>query len=754
MNPFEAKLSDATRIRLTFLQEDVLRIQRVQSGPFADSGLNRYGFIISTPPLQGKVMVEESPAGYTAETSALRVTFAHDSGEVAIEDKRLNRLLLRQVVTNLDAGHAFAGFEAEEDEDWVGFGDQTRERLYHRGQIADLWVRNVSSYIPVPFFMSTRGVGILVNTTHHIVFDMCASEPNRFSWSDKRGIVDYYVFAANNFKQILGQYTTLTGKPKLPPLWSFGLWYLCRMQANDHEVVNNALQFRREKIPCDVIGLEPGWMQTNYDYSIEKDWHSDRFPIPSYARLGPYNFFNALYRMGYHLGLWLCNHYDLSYEAERQASGGGSGEDEAAAQAGSLYGSVEIDDHLESAEERFDHTTHREEAWFDHLKKFVDQGVSFFKQDAATQVLDHPDRLYGNGMTDDEMHNLYPLLYSKQMYIGYREYTGRRPLTFSPAGWAGCQAWCGTWSGDTGGRLDTLGGLLNLSLIGQSWTTNDMEVIEPEGIHFGYLLPWSQINSWNYFRMPWLQGERTVLLHRYYSSLRSRLIPYLYSWAYHASQAGQPLMIPLTLEFQEDLRCRRILHEYLLGRDLLVTIYDNRVYFPEGRWKDYWSGAIVEGPAEREIRWPEERGGGLFVREGGIIPHGPITQYAGQADPHELMVYLFPSEQKTTLELYEDDGVSLKHTEGQYSLTTITAQARGRHLVVQVEEPRGTFMPKVEDRTWSFTLAVEREPESIEANGKTLNTSLWDYDSHRQEIRISSLHAPLKLVVNDYYSAT
>ncbi|NOY74878.1 MAG: hypothetical protein GXP32_03695 [Kiritimatiellaeota bacterium] len=73
----------------------------------------------------------------------------------------------------------------------------------------------------------------------------------------------------------------MTGRPKLPPVWAFGLWYICRTQANDFEAVSDALNFRREEIPCDVIGLEPGWMEVNYDLSTDKEWSKERFPIPT-----------------------------------------------------------------------------------------------------------------------------------------------------------------------------------------------------------------------------------------------------------------------------------------------------------------------------------------------------------------------------------------------------------------------------------------------------------------------------------------
>lgn len=244
MKAIEKALSAHERIRVTFLKEDVFRVHLVSDGAFKDTGLNRYGFIVEPSDNGPPVKVIERKHGFTAETQRVRVRFTYGSRELVVTDKASDKVVLHQVGIQFDKGKAIARFKAAPKEDWVGFGDQTRERLYHRGHLADLWVRNVKSYIPVPFFMSTLGVGVLVNTTHHIVFDMCKSDPSHFTWRDQRGVVDYYVFVGGDFKEILDKYTDLTGKPKLPPDWSFGLWYICRAQANDYEVVNDAVNFR------------------------------------------------------------------------------------------------------------------------------------------------------------------------------------------------------------------------------------------------------------------------------------------------------------------------------------------------------------------------------------------------------------------------------------------------------------------------------------------------------------------------------
>ena len=191
------------------------------------------------------------------ENSALnRYSFLNEKNvkKIKLENFDIDRFLPEFQIDE----YGKASFAASETEDWIGFGDVCRDRMFHRGYMVDCWVKNIHSYIPVPCFMSTKGYAVLVNSTHRVEFDVCCSRKDRFSWRDYSGKIEFYLFNGGSFKANIALYTQLTGKPELPPEWAFGLWYICRTQANDYEAVNDALNFRREGIPCDIIGLEPG----------------------------------------------------------------------------------------------------------------------------------------------------------------------------------------------------------------------------------------------------------------------------------------------------------------------------------------------------------------------------------------------------------------------------------------------------------------------------------------------------------------
>lgn len=735
----EHGFNKTSRIRVDLLSNNILHISIVpQGGAFQNSGLNRYGFIIPPDSDNFKPQVSAGGQSYSAKTADMQVKINYSTGSIRITNADGTKLLLDQASATFDRGTE-AVFNADKQEDWIGFGDQSRTHLYHRGYTADCDVRyKTSTYIPVPYFMSTNGVGVLVNTTYHTLFDMCKTNANTYNWKNESGTVDYYVIAGKDFKQLINTYTQLTGRPQLPPQWAFGLWFICRDLADDQETINVAYNFRHEKIPCDVIGLEPGWMENRYDYSTKKKWNSKRFPHPYwFADNRPPSFVPPLKNMGFRLELWLCNNYDLSYEAERQA-----GKNPALAMLGTnkttATENIFQDEHL-GGSVHADTVTIIDQPWFKHLEKFVDQGVDFFKQDAAVQMEFHPDRLWGNGMKDKEMHNLYPLLYSQQMYNGFKAKTNRRPAALTPAGWAGFQSFGATWSGDTGGELSTLGGVLNTSIVGGSWSTVDMEVGTKEGIHYGYLLPFSEICSWAYFKMPWLQGDELKAMHKDYAELRSRLFPYLYSSARIATKTGLPLLEPLTIAYPDDKNCRENLHQYLLGPNLMVGIYKKDMYFPAGRWKDYWTGDIVEGRQQKNISWPDNKGGALYVASGAIIPMGPVMQYRGEKPMNDITLYVFPDKKETSFDLYEDDGITFDYEKGKYSITHISTQKTGTTSIVQIDKPEGKFDNKATQRTWTAILNLATKPLSVTMNGLALKENQYSYDERRRELTVGKL---------------
>jgi len=696
----------------------IFRFSLFGRGQSPGSALNRYGFLKDD---WDSADAREASDGDTVTLKTQKAVFSFEKGEqttMVLRDKEGN-MVLEGKARALPEGGFVTEFGLSKNEMLFGLGDQTRERIEHRGTKANMHIVNVATYIPISFLMSTRGYGILVNTTFSHVWDMGASDKRKLALYVPDRNLDIYFFHAADLKGLLAAYTELAGRPVLPPKWSFGLWFICRQQADDFQVISDALNFRDRNIPCDVIGLEPGWMDKDYDFSVEKQWSRERFPIPTYRAD---NFYNALKRLGYKLELWLCNDYDLSYEAERRL--GNKPQPRVKAPGGFLEDDTEKDLHF-TEPVRLDPYTKPDEPWFEHLKRFVDQGADLFKQDGSMQVCDHPDRLWGNGMADEEMHNLYPLLYSQQMYEGFKEHTGRRPCCYTPAGWAGLQRHAGTWTGDTGGGPKTLVACLNLALAGHSLVTCDMQVTTKEGIHYGFLLPWSVVVSWNYFLHPWLLGDGLYSIFCDYARLRSRLIPYLYTYAHVAHTTGLPMIRPLMLEFPHDPKAPNILTQWFLGREFMAGSFSDNVYLPEGKWYDYWTGKAYVGPKTIKYRPPDNRGGALFVRANSIVPLGPLVQYTGQKTDEGMTLQIFVEcDAKAEFRLYDDDGVTFDYEDGKFSLSRIRAEFCGG--VLKIKAPKKLKVQRI-------TARLEKKPRSVSLNGREVSCD-WSQQDKNLEI--------------------
>lgn len=726
---FDFECSTNLSVAVEVLKNSVFHIRAVPAFSANHiSALDKYGYLEKLPEEKNVSIEQNDDDILKIKTVKAALTFDKKSGCFELADKNGKTLLKQNKIVFADR-KVNAAFAVSDSEDFSGFGDVSRERCFHRGEKITCWIRNVKSYICVPFFMSTAGYGLLLNSTYRSLFDMDSARNNTISITDNGGVFDVYLFVGKDFKELLTDYTSVTGRPAMPPIWSFGLWHICNNISNAKDAVDDAYHYRELNIPCDVIGLEPGWMEKVYDYSTTKKWDPVKFPL----MLEPFKFrkrtfVDAIkYGMGYHFELWLCDNYDLTYEEERRCSKDFRIEKEEV-----IIDTEEFDTHLGS-DVRNDKITIPEEPWFEHLKSFVDWGADFFKTDASDQVNNHPDRLYGNGMIDDECHNFYPLMLMRQMYEGFAEHTNRRPFIFNPCGWTTFQKWASTWTGDTGGGPTTLCGMFNTCFAGHGLTTNDMDANKVEGVHFGYLLPLSQINNYSSWKMPWLWGPKMIELHRFYSSLRSRLIPYMYSCMYKTTQDGVPFLMPAAMEFPQDVKCRELLHEHLLGPSLLVSSFTKEIYFPEGEWKDYWSGKYFAGKQDSAIDWPENRGGCLFVREGAIIPMGPVMQYRLEREVDEVELYCYAAEKITHFEYYEDDGVTFDYKNGKYALSPIELVRDEKSITLTLNAHSESRVKK-----WSAVFAAKSAPQQVISDGKSVSFE-WDADS--QEVKVPLIYS-------------
>ena len=676
-------------LKVEKLGEDIWRVRLKRDGAavWPESGMNRYGVFADLPVLS------------TASS--------------------LDCLKVKP-----DVRHVGAGFEIRfplgRDTRVFGLGDVSRDNIQRRPGRYEIYVKNVYSYIPMPVAFTTEGWGFLVNSSWRHTIDVGKADPDAIVCTAKEGEADFYFFTGANHRAMLDTYTRLTGRPALLPVWNFGFTFVANQYIDQFALVDEAMGFRDHEIPCDVIGLEPGWMEKFYDFSTRKRWNATRFFFPYWRPTGPHTFVGAMGRIGMRLSLWLCCNYDLfRYEEELVA-----GKKIGAGANGVVADDSEVwhDDKIEGAKKkkvggaepppsalpgayRGDPEPYRHpegsRPWFEHLRQFVDQGAQAFKLDGSCQVTDWngvPNRKWSNGMKDDEAHNLYPLIYAKQMARGYEEYTGRRAMVNSAGGYAGVQQYVATWAGDTGGGVRPLISVLNLGMSGHSNQSCDMTVRDGagpsgsgvRGLHFGFLAPWAQQNNWDYWDIPWVNSKESVAAFRAYDELRYRLVPYLYGAAAEASRTGWPMARALPLVHPDRPEFEACTNTYYLGDSLIVGVFSKDVTIPPGVWHEWRTGTVVEGPRRLPVVTTPDWGGALYVKGGAIIPTWPVKQHLEKGWNEEVIFEVWPSADGKA-ELYEDDGISLGYRNGEYALTPLLLERTEGGAKFTVGKRRGSF---------------------------------------------------------------
>lgn len=716
---YDGTLKNGTLLHVEAVSERTFRV-RIYDRYDRESGMNRYGFILNRPAPEVTVREEDDTLIVATAQAVLRVSKI--TGEMSLTDAAGKKLLssLNAPVSGHDGWQA--GFTLSAEERIYGLGDVTRERIEKSGFATEMWVKNVKSYIPIPFMTSTAGWGLYLNTTWRHFIDVGHAQPGELHMRGQGGGIDLYLFAGADFETLIDEYTSLTGKPAMLPAWAYGLIYVCNQDVNASEMMQECLNFRREDIPCDVCGLEPGWMSQYYDYSTEKKWDPKKFPIPYWAPKGDATFFGAMQRLGFKLSLWLCCDYDLSFEEERQLSSTRKKDSADTPDADNF----EQDIHFENnGKLSMDHITKVDEGWFEHLRKFVDQGACCFKLDGANQIMEHPDRKWGNGMDDAEMHNLYPLLYNKQMSRGFSDYTGRRSMIYSAGGWAGIQRFSATWAGDTGGGPKPLVHMLNHGYSGHVNTSCDMDVFSAGGIHFGFFQPWSQLCNWAYWRQPWFLTEDRKAMYRFYAKLRYRLLPYIYAMAHRAALTGYPLMRAMSMVFSDMERADALIYQYMFGDDLLTAAFADEITLPEGRWWDAWTNSTVEGGCTLPAAYPETVGGVLYIREGAIIPTCEPGSFIGQKPVSHIELNLYPGSSARVYELYEDDGTTLSYQNGECATARIEMSAeKDGTLTVRIHPRQGHFEGMCATRDYAVNIMTRSAAQRVLINGQNAAYSL------------------------------
>ncbi len=751
---FDILLQNRHALRIQVCRNEIFRIRVSSTGEFQETIMERYGIIktdweptgathikkngkhvistesyrLTVDPLAGDITVTNNQGGTVVEkislfkpadalthelATSLDLLFRESrKDEVIIGSENSGRAVQREVQTGLleDVGDPTkAGvirIALKQGERFYGGGSTSRTNIQHRGTALRMWATYKKTEIPMPFIISSEGWGIFNNTTAKNYLDIGRFQKDNLFVYNSEGDPDFYLLLGKQMTELIDHYTRVTGRPYLMPKWGYGLAFGGNTMEDQLDILNDALRFREEQIPCDIFWLEPQWMEKRYDFSTSKNWNFDKFPaepfwekekFPKYEH--PTLFISRLHGLGFKLALWLCIDHDMTIAEE----------DKLALERGA---SLSGKDH-----------------WFQHLTRFIDQGVDGFKLDPAHTLDEHPGRAYHNGLTDKEMHNLNQVLLPKQMYETFRSHKGIRSFHHYCGGYAGTQHWGVSTSGDNGGDKVALLDQLNLGLSGFVNTSADVlvEVSDNKAaMHMGFFFPWIQVNSWYNLLHPWYMNPEEKEVFRYYATLRNRLFPYIYSAALQGSQTGMPILRAMPLMFPDDRTVDNMTNQYMFGEYLLVGVFSDSIYLPKGNWVNYWTGEKVAGNRIVKANVPETRGGPLFIREGAIIPYQKPSQFIGEHPLDTIELRIYPH-QTSSYTLWEDDGITFAYAEGKLTNTKIDCRESGKETTITLNAVVGSYDGMPLQRTWELRVFTGSRPTQLLLNNIT--TDKWVYEN-------------------------
>ena len=585
-----------------------------------------------------KAVIDKAPNGYK---------MAFYEGDTFLTESSFRNLSYMQN-TKTGKNYMLEQMFLDVDEYVYGLGERFTP-FVKNGQMVEMWnedggTASEIAYKNIPFYVTNKGYGILVDNEGDVAYEIASEKVERIQFSVEGERLDYYVISGKTPMGTVEKYTDLTGKPALPPAWSFGLWLTTSFTTNyDEATTSSFIQGMADReIPLHVFHFDCYWMDA-YEW-CNFEWDPATFPDPK-------GMLKRYHDRGLHICVWINPYIGqkscLFKEGKEQ---------------GYLVkktdGSVWQTDLWQPGMALVDFTNPDAKAWYQgKLKTLLDMGVDCFKTDFGERI-PVKDIAYFDHSDPVKMHNYYTYLYNQAVFeLLERERGTGEAVLFARSATVGGQQFPAHWGGDCSA----------------SYVSH------------------SRLHGSSSYRVPWLFDEEACDILREFVNLKCRLMPYLYGQAVRSHKEGRPVLRPMFLDFPEDRACDTLDRQYMFGDSLLVApiFKENgevQYYLPEGTWYNLITGADVSGG-----KWQKETHDyhslPLMIRPNTVLALGNNDQKPDYdyADGVSLLVSAFDEGAEAKTEIPDLKGETVM---------TVTAKRVGDEIHLHVEGGNGNYTVK------------------------------------------------------------
>jgi len=750
------------RVRVTQFYNGVIRVRVAPKGHFPKD----LSWALTETPMNyisGPVQIHDGKNEVKMVTASVHVSIAKSPLLITFSDASDNILLADEPSLPMawDGPRVHVWKKMPSDENYYGLGDKAgpmnrRNRAFTNWNTDEFGWQESSDplYKTIPFFIGLRkgiAYGVFFDNPYRSDFDFGKEARDYSSFGAEGGELNYYFIAGPEPKTVVEQYTAMTGRSPLPPLWSLG-YQQCRYsyypESRAREIVKT---FREKKIPADVIYFDIDYQQGYAPFTINREY------FPTFEKM-----LSDFRAQGFHSILITDLHIKKDPNHDYAPYDSGIKNDVFVKNPdGSVYvGKVWPEDSVFP-----DFTLTRVRNWWGSLyKDFVAMGAAGFWNDMnepsvflradKTMPLDTVHRL-DDGTTVDHRaaHNIFGMENARATYQGLLKLqAGERPFVLTRAAYSGAQRYAATWTGDNSSTWNHLKMstpmLLSMGISGMLLVGDDIGGFAGSPTA-DLLTRWFEVGALNPIyrdhtakgtadQEPWVHGPEHEAIRRKYIELRYRLLPYLYTATEEASRTGIPLMRPLFLEYPQAEELYGDDRDFLFGPDLFVApvttemVDAEDISLPPGDWYDFWTGVRHAHDEKIQLR-PRLDEMPLYVRAGAILPMQAVVQNTGEIPDGPLQLRVYPGDDCRGW-LYQDDGHTLAYQKGEIFRVNYSCSASSSSISITSSIKADTYKP-----WWNSTALIiysaTAAPKEVRVGDRAMQD--WHFDAQAHTLMLT-----------------